>query len=45
MTIQKLLETVIKKDASDLHLVVGQPPMYRVDGDLTAIPGEEILSL
>ncbi len=45
MTIQQLLETVIKKDASDLHLVVGQPPMYRVDGDLTAIPGEEILSL
>ncbi len=45
MTIQQLLETVIKKDASDLHLVVGQPPMYRVDGDLTAIPGEDILSL
>jgi len=45
VTIQQLLETVIKKDASDLHLVVGQPPMYRVDGDLTAIPGEEILSL
>ncbi len=45
MTIQQLLEAVIKKDASDLHLVVGQPPMYRVDGDLTAIPGEDILSL
>lgn len=45
MSIQQLLETVIKKDASDLHLVVGQPPMYRVDGDLTAIPGEEILTL
>jgi len=45
VTIQQLLETVIKKDASDLHLVVGQPPMYRVDGDLTAIPGEDILSL
>lgn len=45
MTIQQLLEAVIKKDASDLHLVVGQPPMYRVDGDLAAIPGEEILSL
>ncbi len=45
MSIQQLLETVIKKDASDLHLVVGQPPMYRVDGDLTAIPGEDILTL
>ncbi len=45
MTIQQLLEAVIKKDASDLHLVVGQPPMYRIDGDLTAIPGEDILSL
>jgi twitching motility protein PilT len=30
-----LLEEVVKKDASDLHLQVGMPPMLRVDGALT----------
>jgi twitching motility protein PilT len=32
-----LLEEVIKKDASDLHVQVGLPPMLRVDGALKAI--------
>jgi twitching motility protein PilT len=33
--IELLLEEVIKKKASDLHLQVGLPPMLRVDGALT----------
>jgi twitching motility protein PilT len=33
--IELLLEEVVKKDASDLHLQVGMPPMLRVDGALT----------
>ena len=33
--IELLLEEVVKKDASDLHLQVGMPPMLRLDGALT----------
>ena len=32
--LQKLLETVIQKKASDLHITTGSPPQYRVDGKL-----------
>lgn len=35
--IELLLEEVIKKKASDLHLQVGIPPMLRVDGALTPV--------
>src|SRR3954454_18044596 len=37
--IEILLEEVVKKRASDLHLQVGLPPMLRVDGSLQPIPG------
>lgn len=42
--IEILLEEVIKKKASDLHLQVGLPPMLRVDGALTPVSGGEVLS-
>jgi twitching motility protein PilT len=32
--IDKLLHTVIKRKASDLHIAVGQPPVLRLDGRL-----------
>ncbi|MFQ5492096.1 MAG: type IV pilus twitching motility protein PilT [Phycisphaerae bacterium] len=32
--IDRLLETVIKQDASDLHLTVGRPPVIRMHGHL-----------
>jgi twitching motility protein PilT len=32
--IDKLLHTVVKRKASDLHLTVGQPPVLRIDGRL-----------
>jgi twitching motility protein PilT len=32
--IDKLLQTVVNRDASDLHLAVGQPPVIRVHGRL-----------
>ena len=41
--IEILLEEVIKKKASDLHLQVGLPPMLRVDGSLIAVTGSEAL--
>lgn len=42
--IEILLEEVIKKKASDLHLQVGLPPMLRIDGALTPVTGAEILN-
>ncbi len=36
--IEKLLEIVVKQDASDLHLTVGVPPMIRIDGALKPVP-------
>ena len=42
--IEILLEEVVKKKASDLHLQVGMPPMLRVDGSLTPVTGAQPLS-
>ena len=42
--IEILLEEVIKRKASDLHLQVGLPPMLRVDGSLTPVRGTEPLT-
>ncbi|HSW85163.1 MAG TPA: type IV pilus twitching motility protein PilT [Candidatus Saccharimonadales bacterium] len=41
--IEVLLDEVIKKNASDLHLQVGLPPMLRVDGSLTPVPEADAL--
>jgi len=32
--IDKLLQTVVNRKASDLHITVGQPPVIRIDGHL-----------
>jgi len=42
--IEVLLEEVIKKKASDLHLQVGLPPILRIDGKLAPISGLDILN-
>ena len=42
--IEILLEEVVKKRASDLHLQVGLPPMLRVDGALVPVAGTEALT-
>lgn len=42
--IETLLEDVIRRRASDLHLQVGLPPMLRVDGSLLAMNGLEPLN-
>lgn len=44
MRIEELLEIVIKHNASDLHLIVGLPPVLRVDGELMEISGQRPLS-
>lgn len=42
--IEVLLEEVVKKKASDLHLQVGLPPMIRVDGSLVPVSGADPLT-
>lgn len=37
MSIQEYLEIVVKKDASDLHLIAGAPAMLRIDGALLPV--------
>ena len=39
LRIEVLLEEVVKRRASDLHLQVGLPPMLRVDGELIPFAG------
>lgn len=44
MRIESLLEEVIKRKASDLHLQAGLPPVLRLDGSLTPIQNSDPLS-
>ena len=39
MKIEALLEECVRRNASDLHLQYGLPPILRVDGALSPIPG------
>lgn len=41
--IEVLLDEVVKKKASDLHIQVGLPPMLRVDGALVPVTGADVL--
>jgi twitching motility protein PilT len=42
--IDRLLEVMLERKASDLHVAVGAPAMLRVDGEMTMIPRAEPLS-
>lgn len=42
--IEILLEEVIKRKASDLHIQVGLQPMLRVDGSLVPVPSTETIT-
>ncbi|MSR46877.1 MAG: type IV pilus twitching motility protein PilT [Planctomycetes bacterium] len=44
MSIRTLLDLMVQKEASDLHLKVGSPPGLRIHGDLKPIPGEPVLT-
>jgi twitching motility protein PilT len=37
-----LLRTLAENSGSDLHLIVGQPPVIRVDGQLRRLPGKPL---
>ena len=45
MNITKILEGVLAKGASDLHISVGAAPHARINGALAAVPGSDILTL
>jgi twitching motility protein PilT len=44
MKIEQLLKNVIDTGSSDLHLVVGVPPMLRTQGKLVAVSETEVLT-
>lgn len=42
ITIKSLLEEQVKRGASDLHITVGSPPQFRIDGELVRSSHEVI---
>jgi len=40
--VEDLLRLLVEKGGSDLHMVVGAPPIIRVDGQLTTTPFERV---
>lgn len=41
MNINQLLDLTVSRNASDLHLAVGFPPILRINGELIPIPGTQ----
>jgi twitching motility protein PilT len=44
VNLRALLEEMIEKDASDLHIVAGERPKMRVDGDIVNATTDEVLT-
>ncbi len=44
VNLRALLEEMIEKDASDLHLVAGERPKLRIDGDMTSASAEDVMT-
>jgi twitching motility protein PilT len=44
VNLRALLEEMIEKDASDLHIVAGERPKLRIDGDITSASTEDVLT-
>ncbi|OGY90920.1 MAG: type IV pili twitching motility protein PilT [Candidatus Komeilibacteria bacterium RIFCSPLOWO2_02_FULL_48_11] len=42
--LDKLFKIAVESKASDLHLIVGKPPIIRIDGELKEIPNEPVLT-
>ena len=43
-SIDQLFDIAVAKDASDIHLVVGKPPILRLAGSLVSIDGVDVLT-
>lgn len=44
LELNKLLSVVLERDSSDLHLMVGEPPIIRVDTELIRLDNYQVLS-
>lgn len=44
LELNKLLSVVLERDSSDLHLMVGEPPIIRVDTQLIRLDSYQVLS-
>jgi len=44
LDMNQLLELVVSRNASDIHLIAGVPPMLRIDGELVPVSGESPLT-
>jgi twitching motility protein PilT len=44
VNLRALLEEMIEKDASDLHIVAGERPKLRIDGDITNASGDDVMT-
>ncbi|HAM34731.1 MAG TPA: type IV pili twitching motility protein PilT [Elusimicrobia bacterium] len=44
MELVEILKTAVQSGASDIHLVIGKPPMMRLNGEIAEIPGAQKLS-
>jgi len=44
MHIDELFQKAVESKSSDLHLVVGMPPILRINGDLRVVPNYEALT-
>ncbi len=42
ITLEELMQGAVEQNASDIHLKTGNPPIYRVDGDLVRLEGEPL---
>lgn len=45
MELIEILKAVVSSGASDAHLVIGKPPMMRLNGEMKEVPGFPILSV
>lgn len=44
MELVEILKTAVTSGASDIHVVIGKPPMMRMDGEIAEIPGYPVIN-
>ncbi|OGS40942.1 MAG: type IV pili twitching motility protein PilT [Elusimicrobia bacterium RIFOXYA2_FULL_69_6] len=44
MELVQILKAAVQTGASDVHLVIGKPPMMRLNGEIAEIPGTQVLT-
>jgi len=42
MTMEELMRAAIERSASDIHLKTGNPPIFRIDGELVRLDGDAL---